>query len=302
VTKLLRSPVPPLALLLLVVLAASIPPVDAQGAGPKLYLPLVPRGYAFSDGLRTCQAQASYNLIPVEATPFIDRPVEVHPDFNLAVRGWVTNADPSLRRLVDYSGGFDANAPQLYGLFANGRTPALSSTHRVYDWDWGSNRRGAPISAWPVTLLGMATTPGETLHLPGRGPDIYQGAYHAMVLYAAPTRITWTYTRFGYISSPQGGYGVHVENVCVDPNLVALYNAAHAAGRGQLPALRGGQVFGRASSSEILVAIRDTGSFMDPRSRKDWWRGRAAQEGDSTGGQPRLPTPTPFPTPTAAGP
>jgi hypothetical protein len=152
----------------------------------------------------------------------------------------------------------------------------------------------------------MGTTPGETLHLPGRGPDIYQGVYHALVLYASDVRITWTYTRYGFITTPSGGYGVHVENVCVDPNLVALYNQANAAGRGNLPALRGGQAFGRARSGEILAAIRDTGSFMDPRSRKDWWQGRAAQDGESageSGGQPRPAAPTPLPSePRSTGP
>jgi hypothetical protein len=41
-----------------------------------------------------------------------------------------------------------------------------------------------------------------------------------------------------------------------------------------LPALRGSQALGRARDASIGVAIRDTGSFMDPRSRKDWWQGR----------------------------
>jgi len=288
----------PLGLLAVLVLAVSVQPALAVRPSIKVFVPLV-------DEAHPCQPTgSSYNLIPVDGRQSIDRPVDVHPDYNLAIRGWVTNTDPSLRRLVDYNGGSDPNAPQLYGLFANGRTPAFTSTHRVYDWDWVNNRRGALISAWPVTLLGMATTPGEALQLPGRGPDIYQGIYHALVIYASDVRITWTYTRYDFITTPTGGYGVHVENVCVDPNLVALYNQANAAGRGSLPALRGGQPFGRASTGEVLAAIRDTGSFMDPRSRKDWWQGRAAQEGESSGGQPRpaAPTPTPpgTPTPTPA--
>ena len=45
-------------------------------------------------------------------------------------------------------------------------------------------------------------------------------------------------------------------------------------GRRHLPALRAGQPFGRANGDEIQVAIRDTGKFMDPRTRKDWWHGR----------------------------
>jgi hypothetical protein len=70
------------------------------------------------------------------------------------------------------------------------------------------------------------------------------------------------------------GYTLHVENVCVGPRLLALYQAWNSVGRGRLPALRAGQAFGQAIGHEIGVAIRDYGSFLDPRSRKDWWRGR----------------------------
>jgi hypothetical protein len=38
--------------------------------------------------------------------------------------------------------------------------------------------------------------------------------------------------------------------------------------------LQSGQALGRAAGSTVGVAIRDNGMFMDPRSRKDWWRGR----------------------------
>ncbi len=60
----------------------------------------------------------------------------------------------------------------------------------------------------------------------------------------------------------------------MEPNLLALYEASNSAGRAQLPALRPGQAFGRTRGEEIGVAIRDNGTFMDPRSRADWWRGR----------------------------
>ena len=70
------------------------------------------------------------------------------------------------------------------------------------------------------------------------------------------------------------GYTIHIEGVCVEPRLLALYRLWNEAGRGELPALRGGQPFGRARGDEIGVAIRDAGTFMDPRSRRDWWRGK----------------------------
>jgi hypothetical protein len=55
--------------------------------------------------------------------------------------------------------------------------------------------------------------------------------------------------------------------------LLALYRAKDAAGRKELPALRNNERFANASGSAIKVAIRDTGSFMDPRVRKNWWKG-----------------------------
>jgi hypothetical protein len=67
------------------------------------------------------------------------------------------------------------------------------------------------------------------------------------------------------------GYTLHLEGLCVDPGLLASYRQWNAAGRGQLPALRAGQAVGRARAARVGVAIRDTGSFMDPRSAKDWW-------------------------------
>ena len=67
------------------------------------------------------------------------------------------------------------------------------------------------------------------------------------------------------------GYTVHLENVCVDPNLLALYRESDRQGRASLPALRNGETLGFTAGEETQVAIRDRGTFMDPRSRKDWW-------------------------------
>ena len=125
-----------------------------------------------------------------------------------------------------------------------------------------------------MTLVGLATRPGEALSIPERAANIYPGGYIALVLYAADSQITLGYTRRDTVSD---GYAVHVQGLCVDPNLVALYRAQNDAnGRrasGLLPALRVDQVIGLALGDEIKVAIRDKGTFMDPRSGKDWWRG-----------------------------
>jgi hypothetical protein len=208
-----------------------------------------------------------YGTLDVDGPP-TDRPAEVHPDLNLAVRGYeATDAHPGL---VDYGGNPDPNAPQLYTLFADQRVPVFPTVYQVYDWDWENDCLGKLLDDYDVTLAGMGATPGEVLHLPDSGYNI-GGGYEALVLYATEERITLKYTREDHVVY---GYTLHVENVCVEPSLLALYRAWDEAGRGELPALRGGQPFGRARGDEIGVAIRDTGMFMDPRSRGDWWQGK----------------------------
>ena len=116
----------------------------------------------------------------------------------------------------------------------------------------------------------MGVTPGETIHVPSSGYAIGRG-YEVLVLYATEERITLKYTPHDNVVN---GYTIHVENVCVEPSLLALYQQWNAdQGRAELPALEAGQAFGRARGWEIGVAIRDAGTFMDPRSDKDWWQG-----------------------------
>lgn len=196
------------------------------------------------------------------------RPAETQPDLNLSLRGYrLVNG---LRQLVDYDGHADNGAPQLWGLFADRRTPVISHTYQVYDWDWGANHRGDPISDFDVTLAGLQVSPGEPIFTPDFGREIGEG-YVALVLYASPVRVTIKYTAEDNVVD---GYTLHLEGVCVNPGLVRVYNDRNNAGRGALPALRPGQPIGYAPGVEIGVAIRDRGAFLDPRSRKDWWVGR----------------------------
>ena len=229
---------------------------------------------------------SQFATVPVDSRP-TDHPDYLNADLNLDVRGYERTT--ALLDLVDYGGDTDPNAPQLPGLFADNRKPTFTSAYQVYDWNWASGEhgsRGSLLTNPQVTLLGMGTTPGEPIRIPSRVPEIYIGGFKAMVLYAEENRITLTYTRQDAVapftaSSPSApisigvavGYAIHIENLCVDPNLLALYRQMNAAGRGSLPALRNGETLGTASGNEIAVAVRDNGAFMDPRSRKDWWLG-----------------------------
>jgi LysM repeat protein len=210
---------------------------------------------------------ASYGTLRIVGRP-TDRPAAQHGDLNLALRGF--SRTTAKAGLIDMSGPTDNRAPQLAGLFADKRSPVFSSVYRANQWDWGRNARGAPITDFEVTVAGLAAQPGETVHVPDAGYSIGSG-YAVLVLYADADRVTLKYTGE---DSVVNGYTLHVESVCPEPSLLALYERMNAAGRSQLPALRAGQALGRARGNEIQAAIRDTGRFMDPRSRKDWWRGK----------------------------
>ena len=228
-----------------------------------IYLPFTAR-----DGCGPATGETYGNLT---VTPLTLDP-ENHPDINLAVRGYVQTTDYVLG-LVDISGATDPGAPQVAGLFPTAHAPGIVSNDQVYGWWDGCNCRIGPISPPDdpdVTLINMAANAGDIVRVPDRtGGDIGAG-YKALVLYAAPNRITLKYTSEDSMTQ---GYGLHIENICVDPTLLALYRQLHGAGRTSLPALTAGQAVGRAMGGSFGVAIRDNGAFLDPRSRKDWWRG-----------------------------
>ena len=256
--------------------AVATPPAPAPAAQAQA---AVVRPTATTAALQTgrgCNTGAGYDLLPRDG-PASDRPDRMHGDLNLALRGYSSTDAPAT--LIGYNGASDPNAPQLAGMFQPNRVAAIQSVYRVNLWYFESSRcNGAPygcagpaITNWPVTMIGLATTPGEPIAIPARAPQIGSG-YQALVLFADATRIMINYTRQDNISY---GYVVYIENVCVDSNLLALYRAQNNADGWRssvnLPALRNNQPLGVAAGSEIRVAIRDTATFMDPRSRKDWW-------------------------------
>jgi hypothetical protein len=129
----------------------------------------------------------------------------------------------------------------------------------------------------------LQTTPGEALRVPTSGYDI-GGDMEVIVLYADEDTVALRYTRED--SSGSAGYTVHVDNICTDPNLLALYSALDAPDGPRyvykppnqrpyaynLPNLAAGQLIGTARDSEVVVAVVDTGGFQDPRSCNGWWQ------------------------------
>jgi hypothetical protein len=254
---------------------------STQPGAPAPHLRYFPWAVTSSASAGNCPiaSGAHFVAIPVESAVNYDRPPGQHPDVNLSLRGFTPT--PAPLTLVDYGGDTDPDAPRLYGLLGSGQMPALSGAYQVHGWNWGPDLcngdplgcRGTPIPDYPVTAVGFASTPGQPVYPPPRRPEVYGGGYKTMVLFADATRITLVYTRR---DSPAFGYVIHIDNVCVDPNLLTLYHAQNDAqgyrATGNLPALHDGESLGTAAGNEVQVSVRDTGSFLDPRSRKDWWQ------------------------------
>jgi hypothetical protein len=193
-------------------------------------------------------------------------PAELHPDLNLAVRSYARVQ--ALPELIDYGGALDPGAPQLAGLFSPPRRPDFEATYQVHDWDWEGMRRGPEIASPEVTAVGLLARPGDLVHVPDSGYDIGSDQ-QVLVLYANAESVTLKYTREDNVVF---GYTLHVDGICVAPGLLALYRRCDQAGRHVLPALAADQPYGWVVDTEVIVAIRDNGDFLDPRSRLDWWR------------------------------
>ncbi len=234
-------------------------PVDIQISAP---------AEAVVDGGCPASSRNQYTSIPVTGAQ-IEHPDSQHGDLNLALRGYVPT--DAVLSLVDINGPTDGDAPQLSGVL--NRLPTFGRAYRARDWNWacgGVGCRGDELGNVEVSLVAMQSNPGEPVHVPSRGAEIYGGGFVALVIYAEPSRMTVVYTREDSVAN---GYAVHLEDFCVDPNLLALYQGNNAGGRGSLPAVHIGEAVGTARYSQVVVGVRDRGSFTDPRSRKDWWRG-----------------------------
>jgi len=191
-----------------------------------------------------------------------------NPEINISLRGWDKVANPSAGDLTlqDYDHPIDPGAPQFTGLIKGNPYPTFTNLYKMKTL--ASDAPGSSSSWADITMVGFGTQQGQEILLPPSGYDI-GGGYQAIVLYADKDSLTLKYTREDDIVN---GYTLHLENLAVNPEILALYNQANASGRSQLPALSAFQLLGTALGNELLVAIRDTGAFMDPRWVKDWWQ------------------------------
>lgn len=205
-------------------------------------------------------------VVPLEPNP-LNLGAATDPNTNAKLRG--SRCAPSaleLYRTFGAGGPADPIAPKLYTLFEPFRVPALTATYAVGLYE-GID---AGIEDSPPHLVGLETSPGEVLHAPALdtdGTSDYAGI-NLVVSFADEDSITLHYNN---IDHPAEGYRIHIFGVCVEPTLLDLYGELMAAGRTRLPGLRNKQPFGRAAGTEIWVAIRDAGDWLDPRWIEDWW-------------------------------
>lgn len=217
------------------------------------------------------------------------RPAHNHADKNIKLRNYVLNTNPNLaRELVNYGSNDPTQPPQLATLFSPYQVPTLSEFYRVRNWNWAPSPNpgtpGTPMTSYPATAFSFSLPGGTPLHTPISGYDI-GGGMEVIVLFADKDTLTLHYTRE---DTAAVGYTIHIDNICTDPNLLNLYNSLdnpngprydYPSSSYNLPTLPGGKVFGTTRDQNMVVAIVDSGKFLDPRSCNDWWQIRPGYPG-----------------------
>ncbi len=167
-----------------------------------VHLPIVMRG-----GCAPIPGETYGTLAPTN--PRTDNVEEDHL-INLARRGY--EPVDKFKGLIDNGPAGDPLAPQFPGLFSDNRTGIFDNVYALHRWEQACNCPSSELVTNPeVTVAGLATAPGETIHVPDSGYDIGDGN-DVMVLYAGETRLTLKYTREDDIVQ---GYTLYLENVCV---------------------------------------------------------------------------------------
>ena len=261
--------------------------IQAQGGlAPRAYLPIL----LSPDACATTSNQSYSSGIAFQLdTDNPVRPAYDHADKNIALRSYTLNGDSGLKReLVDYGSDDPTQPPQFATLFSPNQVPPFSGFYQVHQWNWSPSPtpgvRAEPISQPPVTGMGFALEAGTALHAPSSGYDI-GGGVEVLVLYADEDTVTLHYTRE---DSAARGYTLHIDQICTDVNLLALYNSLDRpdgpryqfpSSGYDLPTLPAGQVFGTTSNRDMVIAIADTGAYQDPRSCNEWWQIRPGYGG-----------------------
>ena len=275
---------------LLILLVGTIAQTNAETQGaltPRAYLPLIITS-EFSCASSSTNTYASGPAFQHDTDNPV-RPAYNHADKNIELRGYVANTDSNLQReLIDYGSGDPTQPPQLATLFSPNQVPPLAQFYQVHNWNWKPSldpgTRSTPIDKPAVTAVSFTLDPGTSLHAPISGYDIGAGM-EVIVLFHDADTVTLHFTRE---DSAAKGYTVHIDQICTDPNLLALYNTLDnptgprynfPSASYDLPTLPAGQALGTTGNQDMVVVISDTGAFQDPRSCNEWWQIRPDYSG-----------------------
>lgn len=203
----------------------------------------------------------------IEAGPDSNQPDSTRRDIHLFNGRQLTIAENQTIGLIDIDGPTDNVAPYLPSM-------GISSSDIVSVY----TLTGEYSCITPVNLIGVKTSSGQEIRLPSSGYNPFGGSGgQAIVAYAGCDEITLVYAKYDGIqfqNGTSGPYVLHLKGLQVDRNIIDAYRSARASfnSNKSLPYLNAGQRIGSATGRELQVGIRDTGTLMDPRTRKDWWQ------------------------------
>ncbi len=197
--------------------------------------------------------------------------VAADTDINLDARG-TPNPAEGVKDLIDVGGPTDDGAPQFSTLF--GDTPVLSPTITAL-FQLNLNDGKTPIprddsSNWGVTQIQLAAN--GTILSPKNGyPGGIGEGFHYTILYADQGKGTLTIKATAEDNAVYG-YTIHLTNLDINPTILDLYQKSMDSNRTKLAAISCGFPLGTPRGGNFKIAIADTGTFIDPRVRKDWWK------------------------------
>ena len=206
-------------------------------------------------------AQVTTNIPTESSQSYPNR--AIHPDFNLDIRGFVKSSHATRSTIRPHPEEYvDPHVPDLTTILDH--PLVIKDVYRVFDWNWTANKKGDLLP--DSTLVSVSTLPNEPIHAPSIGYTL-GGVYKYLVIYADTNQVVINSTRNGDVTS---GYTLHLKNLQVDNQLLTSYHQLESTGGKQLPAITAATVLGCASSQPLLLAIRDTGTFMPVTDPNDW--------------------------------
>ena len=223
-----------------------------------------------------CSARICGNPTPTPTT--LISAVGEHPsdarnnrEYNIDVRGFHQTDDGA-----DFT-GYPGPPPDLQAVNLQNLWRLIGKPDNPFATQYNVNflPDEIPPRDWPPMLSGLNFPQCGDVTLPStsENPRLISPGLQAMVLYAGRTTVTLQYTADDTPHvAEHGGYTVYVTGIEVNPGIIQAYQEANYRGREQLPALAPNAIIGKAQSSEIRVAIRDSAQFMDTRSQQDWWQ------------------------------